>query len=178
MNLYFIRHGETEDNKAGVIQGQIDSDLTELGKKQAKQAIENLKDLDLDIIYCSDLGRTKNTAKIVNTELNLDIIFDQRLRERNFGIYEGKHRDLFDFNDFFMGNSGNPEFSTVEKDNQIKERILDFLKDLKDSDHKNILIVTHGGVIVQTKLLENKDWQFEKIKNCEIFSTTLEKLLK
>ncbi len=177
MKLYFIRHGQTNENKNGIMQGQIDGTLTELGKKQAEKSIEQLEAINLDIVYCSDLGRAKDTAEIINKKLNLEIIYDKRLRERYFGIYQNKHKSLFNVEKFISENDKRLEFFSVKKDNQIIERIFLFLNDLEKKEYKNVLIVTHGGIITQIKYMCDKNWKFQKTNNCEIYSVELETLL-
>ena len=63
--------------------------LNERGKQQAHETKLNLKNINFDIIICSPLIRAKQTAEIINSDRNLTIIFDDRLRERNYGEFEG-----------------------------------------------------------------------------------------
>ena len=65
MRIYFTRHGETEWNKLGIIQGQLDSALTSEGIEMGKRLREMSKDLNFDKVYSSDLGRAYDTARLI-----------------------------------------------------------------------------------------------------------------
>lgn len=89
MNLYVIRHGQTDWNVMKKMQGSVDIELNEIGIKQAYITKENLDSISIDVIFCSPLKRAKQTAEIINKGRNLEIIYDERLRERNYGEFEG-----------------------------------------------------------------------------------------
>ena len=94
--IYLLRHGQTEWNVEGRYQGQMDSNLTELGKEQAKSnAVKLQKYFEPSTVkfFSSPLGRAKSTAFIIADELNIskeNIIFEERIQEFNYGIFEGK----------------------------------------------------------------------------------------
>src|SRR5688572_566464 len=88
-SFYFLRHGETDWNVEGRVQGHTDTPLNENGRAQARAAIYILKKHKIDRIVSSTLNRAFETAQIVNAVLNLPIETDERLCERNFGVYEG-----------------------------------------------------------------------------------------
>lgn len=90
MTLYVIRHGETEWNRRGIMQGWKDSPLTARGKKSARNVARFLKDKGIEIIYSSDLGRCRETAQLVNAILKTRVVFQRGLRERNFGDLNGQ----------------------------------------------------------------------------------------
>ena len=85
-----LRHAQTHWNVAKRIQGQKDSSLTENGTEQARIFAEKVQFLGFNAILCSDLGRTLQTAKIINTYLNLPLVKDKQLREQNWGRWSGK----------------------------------------------------------------------------------------
>ena len=87
--VYFIRHGETDFNLKGIIQGQLDIPLNETGIKQAYETKDKLTNLKIDIIFCSPLIRAKQTAEIINEKLNVPIVYDNRLKEFNAGDKQG-----------------------------------------------------------------------------------------
>lgn len=91
--VYLIRHGETEWNVARRIQGQTDSNLTESGENQARQAGNRLKNLGITHIIASDLGRTRRTAALLAEYCHIEPTYDARLRELNMGILERRHID-------------------------------------------------------------------------------------
>ena len=89
MELYIIRHGETDWNKEKRLQGRSDTELNEYGIELAEITGEALKDVHFDCIYSSPLKRAYKTAEIIRGQRNLEIITDERLREISFGVVEG-----------------------------------------------------------------------------------------
>ncbi|GHB94559.1 histidine phosphatase family protein [Cerasicoccus arenae] len=94
MRLIVIRHGETEWNIQHRYQGQLDSPLTEKGRRQAEAIAHRLADVSFDRLVSSDLGRAVDTAKaIARQHPGLPWEQDAGLRERNFGMLAGYTRD-------------------------------------------------------------------------------------
>ncbi len=85
LQVYLVRHGETQWNAERRIQGQSDSPLTAKGEQQAMQVGERARSLGITHIISSDLGRTKRTAEIIAQACGCDITFDSRLRELDMG---------------------------------------------------------------------------------------------
>lgn len=83
--LYVTRHGETDWNLYGKVQGKADIELNAKGIEQAKETMEKLKEESIDFIICSPLKRARQTAEIINLEKNIHIVFDERISERDFG---------------------------------------------------------------------------------------------
>jgi broad specificity phosphatase PhoE len=148
--IILVRHGETLDNKNHIIQGHRQGLLTKSGIVQAKKAGLRLKEESIDVIYSSDLKRAKGTAKQIAKYHNIKVISDRRLRERNFGKYDGKHRDILlkaikksgkDF-DTFKPRGG-------ENIRDIEKRSKQFFNELLEKyPGKNIMIVSHGYFIL------------------------------
>ena len=92
MKFYIIRHGQTNWNKEGRIQGKTDIELNEEGIKQAEEAKKILKDYPIDMIVSSPLKRARKTAEIINETRKAPIVLDKALEERGFGEFEGKIR--------------------------------------------------------------------------------------
>ncbi|MCC3424375.1 MAG: histidine phosphatase family protein [Microcoleus sp. PH2017_01_SCD_O_A] len=89
--LLLVRHGETDWNRAGKFQGQIDVPLNDNGREQARQAAEFLKDVKLDFAISSSMLRPKETAEIIlkyHGDLQLEL--RDELREISHGLWEGK----------------------------------------------------------------------------------------
>jgi probable phosphoglycerate mutase len=84
-----VRHGETRWNCESRFQGQSDSPLSELGERQARAVGERLATLHIDVLYSSDLGRALQTARLIAGTTGHEVVIDRRLRERNFGVFEG-----------------------------------------------------------------------------------------
>ena len=87
--LILIRHGETDWNVQGRFQGQIDVPLNAVGQRQAAAMAERLAQERVDVFYCSDLLRTRQTAEPAALKLALAAAPDAALREQHFGILEG-----------------------------------------------------------------------------------------
>lgn len=89
-----VRHGETDWNANARIQGQLDIPLNDKGRWQAQQAAAALAtDESVSAVYSSDLARAHATAQAIAAAVKLDVINDQRLRERRFGEYQGRTFD-------------------------------------------------------------------------------------
>ena len=89
MRLIFIRHGQTEWNVSGKLQGQLDIPLDEIGLLQSKLLCSSIKKEKVDIIFSSPLSRAINTGLPIANLFGLGIICTSLLSERNFGILQG-----------------------------------------------------------------------------------------
>jgi broad specificity phosphatase PhoE len=87
--LLLVRHGETDWNAEGRLQGHTDRPLSDLGRRQARQLAGELASEELDAIYSSDLARARETAEIVGERLGLPVVLDPDLREKDWGTWEG-----------------------------------------------------------------------------------------
>ena len=81
MKLYVIRHVQTNWNLKGIIQGQKDIELNDKGINEARKAKDEFNNLKIDLIMCSPLKRAKETAKILNEDKNINIIYKKELTE-------------------------------------------------------------------------------------------------
>lgn len=145
MSEYFVRHGQTDWNLEHKIQGSIDIELNESGKKQAMEMQEKLKDVHFDAIFCSPLVRAKETAEII-AELHKDtpLIIADELRERNFGEFEGKHNNGDYYGLWQYDNQSTPKGETPK---ELEARIYPFLDKIRNKyKDKDILLVAHGGI--------------------------------
>jgi phosphoserine phosphatase len=86
-----VRHGETDWNRAGKFQGQIDVPLNEFGRKQASLAAEFLKTIQIDFGFTSSMLRPKETAQIILQNRDITLVEDANLREIGHGLWEGKY---------------------------------------------------------------------------------------
>jgi broad specificity phosphatase PhoE len=133
--LLLVRHGETDWNADGRLQGQTDRPLSDYGREQARQLAEELDDEGLEAIYSSDLSRARETAEIVGERLGLPVVLDPDLREKDWGNWEGLtavERDRVEF----VGESTGAH----------KERILRALRRISERHPAGrVLVVTHGG---------------------------------
>ncbi len=144
MEIIVTRHGETDYNVKGIIQGQKQSKLTGNGLKQAEALSNALKNKKIDYIYTSFLSRSINTAEIVNKYHKSKIRKLKILNERKLGVLEGKkgidaHR-LYPhcLKDAFFRPEKGENFPDV-----VKRARLFIKKILKENRHETILIVGH-----------------------------------
>lgn len=93
--LVLLRHGQTEWNAGSRMQGQIDTDLTDLGREQARAAAEVLAKRQPLVIMSSDLRRALDTATALGERCGLEVTVDERLRETHLGDWQGlTHLDV------------------------------------------------------------------------------------
>jgi broad specificity phosphatase PhoE len=142
-----IRHTQTEDNKNRINQGHSDSPLTKIGKKQAQElgrALRTIADKGTGIsrVYSSDLGRCRQTAQIVNAYLGLEIVYTDRLREKNFGMMNGK--PITDIVSRYDLDDPDLIIPQGESTNQMKDRIQKYILSLDD---QKALLVSHDGCV-------------------------------
>ena len=177
MNIYLLRHGETDENKSRNYYGKLDAELNDTGRKQSERAGILIRGIKFDQVYISERKRTRETAEIVLSTKGLKIETDSRINEINFGVFEGKSYEEIkreypleceawdkDWKGFAPGGG--------ESYLQFYSRVREFFEDVINMDYKNILIVTHGGVIrtiLCYVLGENLDlyWKFSS-QNCDL----------
>lgn len=170
MVLYLTRHGETDWNKDGRIQGQKDIPLNENGIKEAYELKENVKDIPFDFIVSSPLKRAYKTASIVNEDRHLPLSIDDRIKEMNYGDLEGKKRD--EELNFFRG-AILKRYPHGEGYKDTIARIYSFLNELY-SNHKDktILVVAHTGIsrifVSYFQDMTNNEFLSFHLKNCEV----------
>lgn len=168
MNIYLIRHGQTNWNKEKRIQGTIDIELNEEGIKEAKRCANYfLKEKIIpDKIYCSDKKRAIKTATILGEKFLLKPVITKDLQEINLGIWQGKkwgeviEKYPYEFNLFEGENCKFFKLHMGESYVDVIERVMKRLKIIcKKERVKNIFVVTHGAVIMTLRLfLNDKNW--------------------
>ncbi|MEE0954498.1 MAG: histidine phosphatase family protein [Eubacterium sp.] len=154
MRVYIMRHGETIWNKERRLQGQSGADLTETGVLLAEMTAEALKDVPFDLCYSSPLTRARHTAEIMLRGRNIPLIFDDRIQEIGFGIWEGKsimpdkaEIDLDEFKDFHDDPYNYQPPKGGESIQDVINRAEDFWHDIikkPDNKDRTILVSTHG----------------------------------
>lgn len=146
--IYITRHGQTNWNVLKKVMGRCNEPLNEIGKSQAKEVSKKLKDTHIDLIISSPLARAKETALEINKNKNVDIIYDDRIIERDFGEFEGLETKEFDFSGYWNYYK-NEKYQRAENIKSFFERVYNFLDDIKEKyPNKNILIVAHGGISI------------------------------
>lgn len=163
MKVLLVRHGETLFNQLDLTQGWCDSPLTEKGKNQAAALADKLRDYSIDAAYSSTSDRAYDTAEIVLGERKLEIRRDRRLKEMNFGVFEGSPNrlrpSLVRAVDAYEGKESRwneipKRFDLSMADNcsryggeniwEVLEREKDFLDEYVTEEDKTILIAGHG----------------------------------
>ena len=88
--IYFLRHGQTDNNREGRMQGRVDIPLNETGRAQARCAARRLKSISFDAVYSSPLGRAVETAQIVTGLPTQEINIEPRAIELGFGVWDNR----------------------------------------------------------------------------------------
>jgi broad specificity phosphatase PhoE len=153
--IYLVRHGETDWNAKGLLQGQSDIPLNKEGEKQAIEAAKkHFKKIKFAAIFSSDLLRAKKTAELIALEKKMAVETSTLLRERDFGPFEGKHwqevekKLRMSIKEFRMLSDEVAKKLGIESDEKMMERFLRFLREVAVAYRgKNVLIVTHGSVM-------------------------------
>lgn len=152
--FYIVRHGETEWNVKGLIQGHTDVPLNKNGEEQAKLLGNDIRHENFDAIYSSDLLRAKRTAEILALERKVVVETTRVLRERFYGKFEGVPNEVVDklrneIAHLTEAEKAAYKFSDdYESDDEIFSRFIIFLRELSLAYlNKKILIVTHGGMM-------------------------------
>lgn len=164
VNIYLIRHGETDWNKNGILMGQTDVPLNANGKKQAAEAANILSGVDFDICYTSPLSRARETAEIICVG-KVKIIEDSLLMERNCGKYAGLDQVNWD---------ECKKDADTESDEKLFGRAKTFAEKLEHINAQNVLVVSHSGLlknllhVLEDGGFENFDWELcnNFKKNC------------
>jgi len=152
--IILVRHGQTVWNEEGRFQGRLNSPLTKKGELQAKENakklkknIENFKNIK---IFSSPLGRAKDTVYIICDELEINrdrIIFDNRIIEFNYGIFEGQKREDMMKRQEFRDREANKWSYKIENGESyilVENRVKEFLDSIRDE--KKVIIVAHEMV--------------------------------
>lgn len=155
MNIYVLRHGQTDLNLQGKFQGQVDTDLNETGKMQVQKSKEDLEKINFDLVFVSPLKRAIDTAKIVT---NQQLTVENRIIERSFGKLEGKP-SVPDYEE-------KCDYYGVEPLQDVQKRVYNFLDEIteKYKDKENILIVTHEAIAQNINSYFNKTQDIKKFR--------------
>ncbi len=163
--IILVRHGETDWNVRGLIQGHNDTPLNAVGRAQAQRVGARLAGEPAHAIYSSDLARSYETARIINQALRVEIVTSRALRERCYGIWEGLTSAEIQSRypeGFAEWRSGRMDFAPPggETRSQLLARALSELRAVaRRHPGGRVVVVTHGGLcyVVLTHLLEGLD---------------------
>lgn len=166
--FYFVRHGQSEGNALRVLSGHTDHRLTKEGREEAKEASKNIPQ-DYGLVYSSDLIRCKETVEILNTK-NLPVVFDTRLRERDFGTLTGTPWDERTEEEIEKDRTQTYDYRPFggESAEEVQARLFACIEDMKKvADGRKVLVVTSGGVIRMLHL-RHKNEEHRHIKNASV----------
>lgn len=151
MRTYVVRHGQTQWNVAGLLQGSSDIELTDAGRAQAAATAAALKEfVEPDVtVVTSPLVRARDTADAIATALGTDALVDDRLRERAYGVWEGitpeeRQRDWPDAVRDWR-TSGSADVPGFEHHDDVQRRMVDALEEWADRATGTLLVVSHGS---------------------------------
>ncbi|TSB45211.1 histidine phosphatase family protein [Alkalicoccobacillus porphyridii] len=150
MKLYLIRHGESQGNLEGKIQGSMDFPLSSLGEKQVDLIGSFFKDIHLDTLYSSDLTRAYETAKKIGEVKDVTIHTWDKIREVHLGPMQGLTREEIKVKypitqEKSIITSGIAGTETVDELTARCEYVLDQLTKVHKKD--SVALVSHGGFI-------------------------------
>lgn len=152
--LILWRHGETEYNIAGRMQGHIDSELTDAGRRQARFGAAALRRFDPELIIASDLRRATDTATVLGEEIGVPVQLDKRLRETHLGQWQGAtavevardspaEHERWRVDPMFAPPGGESRFDVAERSTEV---VADLLRQGTECP-ETVLLAAHGGVI-------------------------------
>jgi len=160
--LYLVRHGETVDNAAQILQGQQQGELNENGIRQAEEVRDRLADEDIDAFVASDLKRSVDTCRIIAQPHHKDVETTPLLRERDWG----------DFTGAFIPDLKDKEWpENVESIEKLKSRAQNFLTFIKvNYPDKKVLAVGHGIInkAIQSIYFKLPMNEVQKMTNAEV----------
>ena len=176
--IYITRHGETEWNAEGRIQGHTDVPLSERGREQARMLARRLAGVPIDAAYASDLSRAAETARVVVGERQAPLTYTQDLREYNKGVFEGMTAAEYQqkFPHLFKASMENdldfapPDGETIRETSHRLARVFQAVR--RQHLDENVLVVGHGGslragIVSLLELPLEANWKFV-MHNCSL----------
>jgi broad specificity phosphatase PhoE len=161
--LLLVRHGETDWNAEGKLQGHTDRPLNEYGRQQAEALAETFSTGSIDALYASDLSRARETAEILGAKLGLGVEVDPDLREKNWGNWEG----LTSEERLHVAYEG-------ETSEEHRERTLRAVRRIVERHPgERIVVVTHGGSLRRLQAFVS-GFASPVIENCAVWAVAHE----
>lgn len=189
MSIYFARHGQTEWNSLRRVQGTTDIPLNDKGIEQAKQLCREIADgnIRLSKIYSSYQKRASETARIIGDELGVECEILDGIQEMDLGDFEGHTWE--EITGMYPGEleewRSNRRYNRApngESYQMVLNRVIAALESVIDfdGDERDVLIITHGAVIMPLIALKNdipfNDPQLIKVENAKTVEFSLEDL--
>lgn len=158
VDLIYETHSTTTDNEAGIATGWLPGELSGTGREQAYELGERRRGQDLAAVFCSDLRRAVDTARIAFDGTGIPIHQDARLRECNYGALNGTPVARFGQRHRYIDSP----FPGGESYREVVDRTRDFLADLvRDLDGATVVVIAHSAnrwaldVLVHGRRLED-----------------------
>ncbi len=177
--IYLVRHGQTLQNRAGLLQGRSDFPLNEMGREQARRvgAFFREQGVRFDAVYTSPLRRAVQTAALIAGE-TVPLRVDERLIEMDYGPYEGMdlRAPAPEVLAFFRDFVNVPAPAGMEKLSAVTARLGAFLEQLRpEAEERDILVSTHaialkGALEYLTPASRGSYWA-KNIGNCAVYRT-------
>ena len=177
MNIYILRHGQTNLNRYGKYQGIADIEINELGKQQAELLGSRLKKYNIDVIYSSNLKRAMQTSYIINKYINASIVVKEELREIEMGEWvtlsiEERYINHRDYANEWAKHLEDMPYPGGECGADVYKRAGKVIAEITSREYKKVAIVTSGGTIAVLLshfmgLEQHKRFNME-IDNCSI----------
>ena len=185
MEIYLVRHGETEANLEKRYYGWMETPLTPEGYLQAEKVADILKNKGIEKLYCSDLGRARHTAKAIGRKCLIEPVASDLLREINFGKFEGMtYQEILASYEEELTSWLNDPFHIAPPEGEdlltVYGRMQRFLNQLNEvfsaanppSANPKVALVSHGGIIrvwlYYLLGLEKKDFWSLQIANTSL----------
>jgi broad specificity phosphatase PhoE len=157
VNITYFAHSTSVDNLADVSSGWNDAPLSELGTRQSEELRNQTDGRKFDAVFCSDFQRAAETARIAFSG-KAPIIIDKRLRECNYGVYNGGPSNIVEP---MCEQRTTQKFPEGESYDDVKDRVAEFLEFLGENyDGQTVAVVTHKAPNLALEvLLNNKTWE-------------------
>jgi broad specificity phosphatase PhoE len=183
--LHLVRHGETDWNRDGRVQGWSDTPLNDRGRQQARELAETLAERPIGAVYSSDLRRALDTAAPLAERLGIEVRVTPALRERSFGVNEGRlssevaeELGTKTGSTWHTADDRHPDGETAR---EVYERVAAFLDELlEEPPADEIALVTSGGPIrLATAYLAREPVDtvvWRAVENCSVTTVEVEPL--
>lgn len=189
MNIYLVRHGETDWNKERRFQGQVDIPLNHYGIELAEKTAEALREVPFEAVFSSPLCRAAQTARIIMGERSIPFETDMRLKEMNFGSFEGtvippgvSDRDSNPLYYFWKEPERYLPPADGESFEALYQRSAEFMREKifpMENKYKTVLIAGHGAlnrsILNSVAGLPIEDFWHFPLPNCAVSVLSLEK---
>lgn len=174
MKVFIMRHGKTCWNEKRIMQGRSKNRLSKTGVAVTKEQAEAYANEKFDVIFCSPLVRTVQTANLMNAPHRVKIIKDDRLMEVDQGIFTGRKKSSLTEEERALKHSRS-EKCGMESKESLWRRTEEFLGYLKSLNYESVLVVTHDynstmleAMILGKKIDFSDDSQCKNFKNAEV----------